>query len=171
MVSKIPTDSLTLQSYYKSHKADFTRPPRAMLLMLAFDSKQTADSLAHRLTVPGEAESLHVRALRARVSYMHEIFARDDSALYAQAKRAGVGAVVGPEHIESSWRIYKVMSLDAKMEQPFSLVRPLVERAWYEAESERRIRALLDSLVKSAHIQRNEPALRAIVLSAPPPHH
>jgi hypothetical protein len=172
VVAKIPTDSLTLLTYYKAHKTEFMRPPRAVLLIMTFDSLAAADSLAHRLTIPGQAETLSVRALRSGVSYQHEVFAKSDSALYAQAKRAGLGAVVGPDKAEGVWRVYKVMQLDSNSEvQAFSKVRPLVERAWYEAESERRIRALLDGLKKTAHLQRNEPALRAIVLSSPRPAH
>jgi hypothetical protein len=169
VVAKMPTDSLTLLAYYKAHTPEFTRPPRAVLMIMTFDSLAAADSLAHRLKVPGQAETLLVRALRSGVSYQHEVFAKSDSALYAQAQRLGVGAVVGPEKAEGVWRVYKVMSLDGSQPQPFTVVRPLVERAWYEVESERRIRALLDQLKKSARIQRNEPALRALVLSSPKP--
>jgi hypothetical protein len=171
VVAKIPMDSLTLQKHFNAHKADFNRPPRAVLLIMTFDSRAAADSLAHRLTIPGQAETLSVRALRSGVSYQHEVFARSDSALYAQARRAGVGAVVGPDLAEGVWRVYRVMSLDPLQGRSFSEVRPLVERSWYEAESERRIRALLDSLKKTAHLQRNEPALRALVLSSPHPAH
>jgi hypothetical protein len=130
---------------------------------MTFDSLAAADSIAHRLTIPGQAETLTVRGLRSGVSYQHEVFARSDSALYAQARRAGVGAVVGPDLEEGVWRVYKVMSIDPTQGQTFSKVRPLVERSWYEAESERRIRALLDSLKKTAHIERNERALSSIV--------
>jgi hypothetical protein len=165
VVAKIPMDSLTLLTYYKAHKAEFTRPPRAVLLLLTLDSLAAADSLAHRLRVPGQAETLSVRALRGGVSYMHEVFAKEDSALYTQARRAGAGAVVGPEHVEKVWRVYKVMSLDPLAEQPFTTVRPLVERAWYESESEHRIRALLEGLKRAARIARNERALHALVRS------
>jgi hypothetical protein len=171
VVAKIPMDTLTLQKHFNAHKADFTRPPRAVLLIMTFDSLAAADSLAHRLAIPGQAETLSVRALRSGVSYQHEVFAHSDSALYAQARHAGVGAVVGPDRAEGVWRVYKVMSLDSRQGQTFAQVRPLVERSWYEAESERRIRALLDSLKQTAHLQRNEPALRALVLSSPHPAH
>jgi hypothetical protein len=171
VVSKIPTDSLTLMKYYNAHKPDFTRPPRAVLLLLTLDSLAGADSLAHRLTIPGEAESLSVRALRSRVSYLHEVFANQDSALFAQASRAGVGAVVGPERVDNVWRVFKVMSLEPSKLQKFADVHQVVARAWVEEESERRIRALLATLKQSARIQRNEPALRALVLKSPPSHH
>ena len=167
VIARIPTDSLTLLAYYRAHKASFDRPARAVLLLLALDSLSAADSLAHRLTVPGQAETLSVRALRSGVNYVHEITPAADSALYAQALRTGAGHVAGPERVESSWRVYKVLSLDARAGQPFSLVRPAVERSWYDSESERRIRALLDSLKQRARIQRNESALRAIVLPRP----
>ncbi len=170
--AKIATDSLTLVTYYKAHKSEFMRPPRAVLLIMTFDSLAAADSIAHRLTIPGQAETLTVRGLRSGVSYQHEVFAKSDSALYVQARRAGLGAVVGPDNAEGVWRVYKVMAIDSNSEvQAFTKVRPLVERAWYESESERRLRALLDGLKKSARIERNGPALRALVLSSPPPKH
>jgi len=49
-------------------------------------------------------------------------------------------------------------------------VRDAVQQAWLEAESERRIRALLDQLKAAARVQKNDAALRAIVLSPPPQH-
>src|SRR5207244_10398552 len=65
VIAKIPTDSLTLLAYYRAHKAEFDRPARAMLLLLTLDSLSAADSLARRLAVPGQAETLSVRALRS----------------------------------------------------------------------------------------------------------
>jgi len=43
-------------------------------------------------------------------------------------------------------------------------VRPAVERSWVEFESERRIRALLDKLTHEARVERNERALRALIV-------
>ncbi|HEY6195409.1 MAG TPA: peptidylprolyl isomerase [Candidatus Eisenbacteria bacterium] len=166
VVADIPTDSLALLAYYGSHRSDFDRPPRAVLVVLTLDGPRAADSLARRFRIPGEAESLAVRAQRAGVTYTHVATAAADSALYAQALRTGAGGVAGPDHVEGGWRVYKVLSLDPRTTQPFADVRPLVERAWVEFESERRIRALLDGLKREARLERNERALRTIVLPA-----
>ena len=167
VVAKIPTDSLTLLAYHGAHRADFTLPPRAVLVLLTLGNERAADSLARRFGLAGEAESLAVRARRGGVSYTHVATATADSELYALALRAGVGGVGGPDKLDEGWRVFKVLSLEPRTEQPFAAVRPQLERAWYEFESDRRIRALLDTLERSARIERNERALRAIVLSQP----
>ncbi len=163
VVADIPSDSLALLAYYRAHRSEFDRAPRAVLVVLTLDSLAAADSLAHRFAIRGEAESLAVRAQRGGVNYTHVATAAADSALYAQALRAGAGGVAGPDRVEGGWRVYKVLSLDPRSTQPFADVRPAVERSWVEFESERRIRALLERLKRESRIERNERALRALV--------
>jgi hypothetical protein len=167
LLDSIPTDSLTLQRYHGAHARDFERSARAILVLLTFDDKRSADSLARIFTVPGEAESLAFRAQRAGVNYTHVASARGDSALYAQAMRTGVAGVAGPDRVPGGWRVYKVLALERAQPQPYATVRQQVLGAWYEFESERRIRALLGSLKRRARLVRNEQALRAIVLPRP----
>lgn len=169
VIERMPMDSLTLKAYYRAHLADFDRPARAVLVLLTLDSEIAADSLARRFRNPGEAESLAFRAQRSGVIYTHVASATGDSTLYREAVRTGVGGVSGPVKLEGGWRVYRVLSIDPRSPQPYADVRPAVEQAWYEFESERRIRALLDELTHKARVVRNERALRALVLPRPRP--
>ncbi len=164
VIGRIPTDSLTLERHYRAHLADFDRPARAVLVLLTLDDSRSADSMARRLAVPGEAESLAFRAQRGGVRYTHVATLASDSALYRLAVRAGVHGVAGPDRVETGWRVFKVLSLDERSRQAFADVRGQVERAWYELESERRIRSMLDGLKRAARIERNEVALRKLVV-------
>ncbi len=164
VIGKIPTDSLTLERHYKAHLADFDRPARAVLVLLTLDNSHSADSMARRLAVPGEAESLAFRAQRGGVRYTHVATMASDSALYLKSVRTGVNGVAGPDQVASGWRVFKVLSLDERSRQAFADVKSQVERAWYEVESERRIRSLLDGLKRAARIERNEAALRRLVV-------
>ena len=92
-----------------------------------------------------------------------------DSLLFRLAQKAGAGSVLGPENVESGWRVVKVMSLEPRTTQPFSAVRSEVQRSWYEEESERRIRKRLDDLKRAARIEYNDKALRELVLSPAKP--
>ncbi len=164
VVERIPTDSLTLLAHYQKHVSDFDRPARAVLVLLNLDNQRAADSLARLFAVPGEAESLAFRAQRGGVHYTLEVTAASDSALYAEALRIGAGGVSGAQKGDAGWRLYKVMSVEPRAAQPFVQVRPQVERSWYEFESERRVRELLDDLKRKARVVRNQKALRALVL-------
>ncbi len=164
VLSSIPTDSVTLLRHYRARKSDFDRPASAALALLTLESERAADSLAQLMTVPGAAESLAFRAQRSGVRYTHLVTMNSDSTLYKLAVHTGAHGVSAPEQVDSGWRVFKVLSLDPRTPQPFSAVRPQVERSWYEEESERRIRGLLDSLKRTARIERNEPALRSLVM-------
>ena len=168
VMEKIPSDSLTLQRYYKAHKSDFDMPARAVLVTVMLGDSVAADSLARLFAVAGNAESLAFQAQRAGSNYTQMVTAASDSALYARTLAIGAGGVGGPDRIGGTFRVFKVLSLQPRTAQAFTAVRERVQQAWYEEESERRIRALLDRLKAAAHVQRNDVALRAIVLSAPP---
>ncbi len=167
VLSTIPTDSLTLQRYHAAHARQFERPARAIMVLLMLGDEHAADSLARLFAVPGEAESLAFRAQRGGVNYTHVATQRSDSALYARALRTGVGGVGGPERVDTGWRLFKVLALEPKQPQAFAIVQQQVLRAWYDDESERRIRALLDTLKRRARLERNDRALRALVLPRP----
>lgn len=168
VVQKIATDSLTLLGHYQRHKADFDRPAHASIILMNLDNERAADSLARRFTIPGEAESLAFRAQRSGIRYTLEVTAESDSALYQQVLATGVGGVAGPERGDAGWRLFKVIAIEPRSSRPFDEVRPMVERSWYETESERMIRALLNDLKRRARLERNERALRAIALPAAP---
>jgi hypothetical protein len=167
VVEKIPHDSLTLVRYFKAHHSDFDQPARTVLVTIMLGDSIAADSLARLFTIAGNAESLAFQAQRAGSNYTQVVTAASDSALYARTRAIGAGGVGGPDRIGGSYRVFKVLSVDPRKPQAFPAVKTKVQEAWYEAESERRIRALLDQLKAAAKVQRNETALRAIVLSPP----
>ncbi len=168
VIEKMPMDSLTLRRYYDGDPKAFAAPGRAMLIVLSLDDAHAADSLVKRFRMPGEAESLAMRAQKSGTNYTMAVTAANDSTLYADAVAAGVGGVGGPRKVELGYRIFKVLGLEPPHGQSFAEARPMVERMWYETESDRRIRATLDSLKRQARIVRNEAALRALVLPAAP---
>jgi len=169
LVDGIPYDSLTLLRHYRANRDEFDAPARASLVLLTLDDEASADSLARRFMVPGEAESLAFRAQRSGVSYTLLVTEARDSLLYRQALRAGAGAVVGPERVGGGWRVFKVLALDPSSPRPFEAVRAEVQRSWYETESERRIRGRIDELKARARIEYNHKALRELVLPPGPP--
>jgi hypothetical protein len=170
VVMKIPTDSLTLKRYHKAHARDFDQPARNVLVTLMIADSVAAESLTRVFAYAGNAESLAFQAQRAGTNYTQMVTAASDSALYARTLAIGAGGVGGPDRIGGAFRIFKVLSVEPKKAQPFADVRDAVQQAWLEAESERRIRALLDQLKAAARVQKNDAALRAIVLSTPPKH-
>lgn len=170
VVMKIPSDSLTLLRYYKAHARDFDQPARNTLVTVMIGDSVSADSLARLFTYAGNAESLAFQAQRAGTNYTQLVTAASDSALYARTLAIGVGGVGGPDRIGGAFRVFKVLAVEPRKPQEFTAVRQNVQQAWYEAESERRIRALLDQLKAAARVQRNDAALRALALSAPPSH-
>jgi hypothetical protein len=167
ITEKIPTDSLTLLRYFKAHRSDFDQPARTVLVTVMLSDSITADSLARKFAVAGIAESLAFQAQRAGSNYTQVVTAESDSALYARTLAIGLGGVGGPDRIGGTFRIFKVLSVDPRTHQELVAVRERVVQAWLEAESERRIRALLNQLKAAARVRRNEAALRAIVLSVP----
>ena len=171
VVMKIPTDSLTLLRWYKAHVRDFDKPAGNVLVTLMIADSVAAESLARVFSYAGNAESLAFQAQRAGTNYTQLVTMASDSGLYARTLAIGVGGVGGPDRIGGAFRVFKVLSVNPRKAQPFAAVREGVQQAWLEAESERRIRALLDQLKAAARVQRNDAALRAIVLSTPPKHH
>ena len=163
LLESIPNDSATLHRHYSAHTSEFDLPASASLVILTLETRHAADSVARLFLVPGEAESLAIRAQRSGVRYTLHVTAASDSALYRRATHTGAGGVGAPERVDSGWRVYKVLALDPRRPQAFSAVRGDVERSWNEAESERRIRAFLDQLKRTAKFQRNEVALRNLV--------
>ena len=164
IVGRIRTDSLAVLAHYRAHHSDFDRPAFARIVLLHLDRETAADSMAKRFAVPGEAESLAVRAERGGVHYVLNVTAQSDSALYARVVRTGVGGVSGPERGDAGWRVFKVLALEPRAARAFRDVRAEAEGSWYEFESERRVRGLIDGLKAQAKLHRNEPALRALVL-------
>src|SRR5262249_16553518 len=127
VVAKIPTDSVTLKRYYQAHHADFDRPAPAAVVPLLFGERRSADSLARQFTIPGNAESLAVQAQRGGLNYAQMVTAQSDSALFKRTRAMGAGAVA-VDSLTGAWRVFKVLSVDARTPQPFGAVRAQVAR-------------------------------------------
>ena len=134
IMEKIPSDSLTLQRYYKAHKSDFDMPARTILVTVMLGDSVAADSLARLFTVAGNAESLAFQAQRAGTNYTQVVTVASDSALYARTRAMGAGGVGGPDRIGGGFRVFKVLSMEPRTAQEFKAVRERVQQAWYEAE-------------------------------------
>jgi hypothetical protein len=165
VVGDIPVDSVTLRRYFDAHRSDFDRAARCELVLLTLETEHAADSLAVALRLPGHADSLVAMGRRAGVHYTHIVTAQIDSALFARAMATGLGHVAGPYKVEGGWQLFEVHTVEPRTPSEFSTVRPQLERAWTEAESERRVKELLDGLEHHARIEKNDRALRALVLS------
>src|SRR5262249_14383836 len=142
VVGDIPTDSVTLRRYFDAHRPDFDRAARCELVLLTLETRHAADSLAAALRLPGHADSLGAMGRRAGVHYTHIVTAQIDSALFARAMATGLGNVAGPYPVSGGWQLFEVYTVEPRAPSPFSAVRPQVERAWADAESERRVKAL-----------------------------
>ena len=152
---RIPTDSLTLQAYFDSTRSTWDLPPRARILRLDLADSLMAQSMMRRLRSATEAESLDAIASRANASFRTEINAVQDSALYARAAAAGEGAVPAPWREGEGWRVIRVEKLMPARPRTFAEARDGLYPQWINADAERRMRALLDTLRERERIQVN----------------
>jgi len=152
----VPVDSVTLRRQFLKNRALYRTPPTAVVVQTVFDSLAQADTLAHRLTVPGFAESLATQSASAGVPFQATIQEQADTALFGRMRRAGEGAVLGPDPVRGGWRVLKVMSLVERSDPPFEKVRDAVLKDWREFDGERRMRALMKKLMASTIVTTNE---------------
>lgn len=164
---KIAMDSLTLRRHYDKTRSDYDWDERARIVSLALPTREEAERMLARLTVPNEAESLVAQSSRAGSSYSTMVTRMSDTLLFARMKRGGVGAVLGPDSTAQGWRVLRVMGLEPRRPRSFADAEPLVRQHWSDTEGERLMRALLDSLRQRAVVVVNERAL-AKPLPAPP---
>lgn len=165
--SQVPRDSLTLRREYDRAPSRWDLPAHAGIVRRHLASRADADVLAARLRARAGADSLAAfdRALPDHVPEL--IDARSDSLLVARCIAAGPLGVVGPDSLDpGAWRVVLVLEAAPRRAQPFAEARPSVERAWFDSESERRLRAALDDLRRSCDEQVNE---RAMAQWAPGP--
>lgn len=158
--SLVPHDSLTLRREYDRESSRWNLPARAEIVRRYLPTRTNADEMVARLRTRAGADSLAAfdRALPDRVPEF--IDTRSDSLLTAHCVAAGPLGVVGPDSLTASaWRVVLVLDATASRARPFAEARTAVERAWFDSESEHRLRAALDALRRSYGEHVNERAL------------
>jgi hypothetical protein len=153
---RVPVDSATLLGRFRAHHDRYMGPARALVVRTVFDSLADADTLARRLTLPGYAESLATRSAASGVPYQTTLDEYSDSTLFRRMQQGGEGCVLGPDRVRGGWRVLKVMQLAPRFEVPFSQVENQVKQDWLQEDGERRMRALMEQLSRSAIVRVNE---------------
>jgi hypothetical protein len=161
----LEADSLTLRRFYDRNPDEYTIPARARCLRLEFPTRADAGRMAVRLRDRAEAESLAAKAGRQGLRYTVDLGAAGDSALFAEALRAGPDAVIGPDSADGSWRVARVIALLPPEPRSFEQARTLVEHAWYSAEGERRMVDLVERVRRKSRVVVNQRALARLTAS------
>lgn len=157
--AKIAMDSVTLRRHYEAAKSSFDWEARAHLVSVASPTREEAGAMAGRLAAASEAESLAARSARAGVPYRVSIHEAGDTAFFGRVRRAGAGAVLGPDSTSQGWRTVRVLEIEPRRHRTFDEAEPMVRQSWYDREGERLMRALLDGLRKRAVVVVNDKAL------------
>ena len=158
--SLVPRDSATLRREYDRDPSRWDQPARAEIVRRHFSTHDEADRLVARLHTRAGVDSLvsYDRAQPDRVPDL--VDERDDNALVARCLAAGPLGVVGPDSLAAdAWRVVLVLAPSPRRTCPFDEARAAVDRAWFNSESDRRLRAALDSLRQQFGEQVNETAL------------
>jgi hypothetical protein len=158
--SKVPRDSATLRREYDRDPARWDLPARAEIVRRHLATRDEADGLAARLRSRAGADSLAAldRAQPERVPDL--VDERADGAFVARCLAAGAFGVVGPDSLSADvWRVALVLEALPRRPRPFAEARDAVDRAWFDAECERRLRAALDGLRRRYGEEVNEGAL------------
>ena len=161
--SQVPRDSLTLRREYDRDPSHWDLPARAEIVRRHLSTREDAERLAARLRTRAGADSLaaHDRAQPERVPDL--VDERGDRALTERSLAAGNSGVVGPDSLAASvWRVTLVLEALPRRSRPFDEARGAVDRSWFDAESERRLRAALDGLRQQYGERVNEAALARV---------
>jgi hypothetical protein len=156
---RIRADSLTLHRYYERNRDTWTLPLRVRVVRLVLEDRPTAERMAFRLRDAAEAESLAALARRQGLDYTAEWSLAADSARFAAALKAGVGAVIGPEPMEDAWMVARVTEVLPGRSLGYEEVRDRVRERWTEEEAQRLTRVLCDRLAKRTRVIRNDRAV------------
>lgn len=158
--SLVPRDSLTLRREYDRDPSRWDLPARATIVRRHLGTRAGADDLAARLRARAAADSLVAWDLAQPDHVPDVVTARDDEALVQRCLAAGPLGVVGPEQLDATtWRVALVVEALPRRPRPFAEAREAVDRAWFDAEGERRLRAALDELRRRYGETVNEAAL------------
>ncbi|MBK6735697.1 MAG: hypothetical protein IPG61_16790 [bacterium] len=161
--SQVPRDSLTLRREYDRDPSRWDLPARAEIVRRHLSTREDAERLAARLRTRAGADSLaaHDRAQPERVPDL--VDERGDRALTERSLAAGDFGVVGPDSLAASvWRVTLVLEALPRRSRTLDEARSAVDRAWFDAESERRLRAALDGLRRQYGERVNEAALALV---------
>jgi hypothetical protein len=164
----LPNDSLTLRRFYDSQPRTWEVPERALLVKMILPDRVEAAKMMDRLRDRAEAESLLVRGARQRVNYGVEVTSFTDSAAFASARQAGVGAVLGPVATADGWQIARVHDIKPAQLRSFDEAAEMVRKQWLTEEGERRMRTFLDGLRGKTTVTVNEAALAQLVREGVP---
>ncbi|MBM4129741.1 hypothetical protein FJ250_01755 [bacterium] len=158
--SQVPRDSLTLRQVYDRDPSRWDLPARAEIVRRHLATREQADGLAARLRTPAGADSL-LTLDRAQPDHVPDVVdERVEATLVARCLAAGALGVVGPDSLAAAaWRVALVVEAAPRRPRPFAEAREAVDRAWFDAECERRLRAALDGLRRRYGEQIDEAAL------------
>ncbi|MBK8167252.1 MAG: hypothetical protein IPK64_15025 [bacterium] len=168
--SQVPRDSVTLRREYDRDPSRWDLPAHAQIVRRHLSSREGAEALATRLRTHAGADSLaaHDRAQPDRVPDL--VDERGDRALTERSLAAGPLGVVGPDSLaESVWRVVLVLEASPRRSRPFDEARIAVDRAWFDGECERRLRAALDGLRRRYGEQVDEAALARLAAEGTSP--
>lgn len=158
--AQVPRDSQTLRREYERDPSRWDLPARAQVVRRHLATRAAADGLAARLRARVAADSLlaHERSLPDPVPDL--VDEREDPAFVARCLGAGSLGVVGPDSLAvDAWRVALVVEALPRRPRAFAEARDAVDRAWFDAECERRLRTELDRLRRQYGEQVDEGAL------------
>lgn len=169
-IGTLDADSLTLRAYFRAHPELWRLPLRLRYARLVLQDAEAANRVVTQLHDAREADSLLAQAHRAGTNWENEVSQESDSVLFGRLMSSGVGSVIGPEPVENGagWAVTRVVAVIPGRDRSFDEVRQLVEHAYTQDESERRMRALLAKLQKGADVRINDRALAQLVATPPP---
>lgn len=145
--SQVPRDSLTLRREYDRDPSRWDLPARAEIARRHLATRGEAADLAARLRTRAGADSLLALDRTQPDRVPDVIDERVEGALVARCLAAGARGVVGPDSLAAdAWRVTLVVEASPRRPRPFAEAREAVDRAWFDAECERRLRAALDGL-------------------------
>lgn len=140
--ARIHPEPSQIERDYRDHRDAWKTEPRARILRLLASSRGEAGRFALELHDPATAESLTTRARRRGLEFISEVDAKTDSALFAEATRAGAGVVLPPRAVEGGWSVTRVVSILPARVRSLDEVRPEIARRLYAQSAERRLEEL-----------------------------
>lgn len=159
----VPQDSTTLRREFEAHRDQYRVPARAWILRGIYPRHDSADSAVVAMGNRIVADTLRNAAAADGRKYLTWLSEDADTALFAAVRRAGEGAVLGPDFTPDGWRVFRVLSFDPSRPQSFDEARDAVRSNWYNADGDRRTRALLANLQRSTLVNVNDAALARVV--------
>jgi hypothetical protein len=160
--AKLPTDSVTLLSYFEANAESWRVPLRVRLIRLTLPTRAAALEMLMRLANEADAETLAATAQRAGVNYRAVLAETSDSALFRRALGAGPGATLGPDSTATGWRVCRVTEVMPSRLPGFQEVRGLVYQRWYGVEGERLMVEFVERLRRGTKIVVNERAVAGL---------